>query len=235
MKKSVFYVFAILLAFSSCSKADEFNDSLFEEYFGDWGCQDVSDSETYHLLEALIDNMDENQGYLFLFPSSYNNYPSVTKFNEYMWDNKEAATFFERDDCVSVLISTYLNSLKMNRYKAVDDGWLLENQWLFLFDYVLTSEICMSKMNVKEKVQLMVLVLERVKYEFINLTDLTIMISIMLSSTYAPFVNDVKPMLREAAMGTVYWLQTDDGRSLTVNQFTDLITGYARQFINDKK
>lgn len=238
MKKSFLYIIAIFFALSSCSK----NDDIFEQYFEDWDMmipyQNVSKSKTYKLLDALIDNMDKNEVYIINFPSNSLNYPSVTKFNEYLWNNKETNAFFERGDCAFVLISTYLSSLKTNRYKAVDDGFVLGNKWLHLFDYVLTSEICMSNMNVAEKVRLMVLALERLKYGFTNvfndgsnmistnLLDYNIMISIMLSSNYTPFVNDIKPMLREAGMGAVYAVPFDNFY---------LIPECARQFINDNK
>ena len=247
MKKAFLYVLGILFTLSSCSKADGFNDSIFEEYGITIPYKKASDSETDHLLKALIDNLDENQIYLFYFFSSDTNYPSVTKFNEYMRNNKETVAFFEKDDCVPVLISACLNSLKTNRYKAVDGGWTLENQWFYFLYYILTNEICMSKMNITEKVQLMVLSLEKLKYGFskvsdndsnwtsTNYIDYTIMISIMLSSNYTPFVNNVKPLLRESMTGATYCLWSYDGTPIVGDHFIDLITKYAKQFINDNK
>ena len=66
-----------------------------------------------------------------------------------------------------------------------------------------------------------------------NTLDYTIMISIMLSSNYDPFISNVKPMLRESNTGANYGLSTSDGTSLIGEQFNNLITGYARHFIND--
>ena len=92
----------------------------------------------------------------------------------------------------------------------------------------------MSKFNVTEKVQLMVLALESIKYgDWSSPLNTSIMISIMLSSDYTPFINEVKPLLREGRHNAVYILD----RNLNLDQFQefDLISGYAKQFINDNK
>jgi len=234
---------------SSCS-TNELNDpESIKEFFEEWDItipyRDVSKSKTYKLLEALIDHIDKNQVYIIYYPSSDIFYPSVAKFNEHIWNNKEAAALFEGDDCASVLISTYQKYLKTNRYKAVGDGWSLENHWLNFFEYVLTSEMCMSKMNLDEKVQLMVLALEKSKYVSFkvlndgrnlicpNINDYNIMISIMLSINYAPFVSNVKPI--EASMGALFLSLLSDDTVLIGEQCNDLITGYAKQFITDNK
>jgi len=259
MKKSVLYVLILFLALNSCSMddlsddlTDDFNDSdIIKEYFKDWDItipyQDVSETKTFQLLDALIEHIDKNQIFILFFPSSDLFYPSVTKFNEHIWNNKEAAALFEREDCAFVLISTYQKYLKMKRFNVVDDGCVLENKWLNFFDYVLTSEMCMSKFNINEKVQLMVLALEKSKYGFLNVSqdghyvtitnfrDYSIMFSIMLSSNYDPFVSKVKPMLFEFSSGASYGLLTSDGTYLTGKKYNDFITGYAKQFINKYK
>ena len=228
---------------------------IFEEYFGDWDTtvfyQEIYNSETYNLLENLIDYIDKNQIRLIYYSNF--NYPSVTKFNEYVCDSEEAAAFFNRDDCVSVLISTFLYRLKMGRYKMADYNYLYwNNAWSSFFEYILKSEISMSKMNVTEKVQLMVLALEKYRYGFIcvhndslldGLVDgfyrinqkaaaENIMISIMLSNDYTPFVKDVKPILVESTQGAMYSVP-----STYMAQTRDyfLFPRYARQFINDNK
>ena len=242
MKRTALYVLAILLALSSCSSEDDFNDyEIFEEHFEEWGITvpyfDVSQSETYKYLEALIDYVDKNQIYTINFPTSNLNYPSVTKFNEFLRNSKEAADFFKRRDCVSVLLSAYLINLKTVR------GYGDNYNFKFFLEFVLSSDMCISKMNETEKVQLMVLALESDKIIMMGIDGIdveftvknwNIMISIMLSSNYTPFINDIKPMLREAAMGATYWLETNGG-SLMPNQINDMIIGYAKQFINDNK
>ena len=239
MKKSVLYVLAFLLALSSCSK----DPDVFEEYFEEWDItisyQDVSKSKTYKLLEKLLDHLSEN-----LFSprqpvhSSYIHTITSTELNNYLRNNKEAAVFFNREDCASVLISTYLPFLKAK-------GNLYD---LFYLELVLTSDMFMYKMNTTEKVQLMILAMERNKEEY--LLEFTIMISIMLSSNYPSFVEEVKPMLIEGTP-CIYFLKSNDYNVTFVDgdfitegyistpgrdvQATDLITGYARQFINDNK
>jgi len=272
MKKSVLYLLAILFALSSCSKKEAdveevenefeffeyyskifetyFEDyDYFEEYFGDWDTtifyQVVSESETYKLLEALIDHIDVNRGYI-IADGINAVYHTVTHFNEYLWNNKEAMELFEKEDCVYVLTSTYLNSLKtvtpiingnlldsmLLNNVFLEEIWLYR-KWLDYLHYVLTSEIFMSKMNITEKIQLMVLVLERAKYTlFKRSTEYNIMISIMLSSNYTPFVNDIKPVLYEGISGAVYIFEPD---LLKWDQAYSVIAGYAIQFINDNK
>ena len=236
MKKSVLYLLAILFVFSSCSE-DEFNDTeIFFEYFEEWGItvpyQDVSNSKTYSLLKNLIDYLDENQTKTITFPSSSLNHPSVTHFNNFLRNSEEAANFFKRRDCVFVLISTYLINLK------TECGYVDNYNFKFAFlELVLSSDMCMSKMNVAEKVQLMALALERIKYEKCGLNPFNIVISIMLSSNYIPFlnaVNDINPILLECLRTGTHSVMIDD--SGTVTQYTDdLIKKYAKQFINDNK
>ena len=258
MKNSFLFIFAILLGLCSCSmdsltddSSEDINDpDAIKEYFKDWDItipyQDVSESKTFQLLDALIEYIDKNQVSILFYPSSDIFYPSVTKFNEYIWKSKEAAALSEREDCALVLLSTYQKFLMTNRFKLVDDYWPVDNLWLRFFDYFLTSELCMSKLNLAEKVQLMVMALEKSKYGVLkiyesgsmtntSILDYNIMNSIMLSSDYAPYINKAKPMLFEFASGSIYGLAKSDGTYLTGKEYNDFIAGYAKQFINDYK
>ena len=245
MKKPVLYVFAILLAISSCSQK---NEEIFGEYFEEWNItipyKDVSQSETYHLLEAVIDYVDKNQAILIAFPSSNMNHQSVTHFNEYFNNSEEAIALFKRKDCGFVLISTYLDFLMSKKYQTIDSEWW-GNKFFTFLELVLSSEMCMSAINVAEKVHLMVLSFESLKYEPYRLRHFNIMISIMLSSNYPPFVKDLKPLLRETTMGAYYHLVTSpdclkpglftSGCPMDLDQTAVLLTGYARQFIKNNK
>jgi len=246
MKKSVLYVFAILLALSSCSKEDGDHDIL-EEILKEWGItipyQDVSKSKTHKLLENLLDNLSENL--LPIQPHYSSSMPTLylTEFNSYLQNNKEADVFFERKDCVSVLLSEYLTNLKTAYNWGNMDYKEFKNQRTFsFFEMLLSSDMFMYKMNLTEKVQLMVLALERAKYtDFCSPHPFTIMISIMLSSNYLSFINGIKPMLVESSP-CFYNLRMDDSWALPGGcmfdshaQATDLIIGYAKRFINDNK
>ena len=230
----------MLLILSSCATNDSdiFEDTsdILADIYEEWGImipyQDVSKSKTYNLLEALIDHIDKNQVLLITFPSSSLTYPSVTKFNEHLLNSEEAVAFFKREDCVFVLISTYLSNLKTER--GYGDNYYSK---FYFLELVLSSEMFMSEMNLSEKVQLMALALERIKYEESYPEPFTIMISIMLSSNYTSFVNDVKPMLLELGMGVGYGLVTNDGCLVPGYdlQANDLLTEYAKKFINDNK
>ena len=95
-------------------------------------------------------------------------------------------------------------------------------------------------MNVTQKIQMMVMALKAYKqyerdFTFIAHRPFNIMITIMLSSNYPPFVKDVKPMLVERTGG--YFLKSDDyyGQPGHHVEASDLIIKYAEQFINDHK
>ena len=242
MKKSVLYVFAILLAFTCCSKHEIDDYDIIGNIYQEWGVtipyQDISKSETYHLLENLINYIDKNQVHLITFPSSDLNYPYLTMFNKYLGESKEAITFFKREDCVSILISTYLISIKTKKFLKMDSEFW-GNKFFTFLEYVLKSEICMSVLNVKEKVHLMILALERIKFNNPYSSTFGIMISIMLSSNYTPFINDVNdsyPMFIECLRTGAcfdYAMNADHEKS---DHFTEnLVIGNAKQFINDNK
>ena len=238
MKRSVYFVLIIQLMLNACSddSSEVFDDAFLEKWELTVYDKDVSQSETYHLLDSLIDHMDKNSMWIFSFPTSNLNNKSVTVFNNYLWNNEEAVTFFESEDCVSVLISTYLTSLKTKTYLTRDDGSWQGDMWFHYLELVLLSDIFMSKMNVTEKIQLMNLALGRIKeYDYNRQRPCSIMISIMLSSNYSPFVNDA--IIGESVTGAVYFLRTknNDGRVMTEKQTADLLTRYAQQFINDNK
>ena len=244
MKKSVLYILVIIFVFSSCSSNDEIivssNESIdysgsdiLSNIFSEWGItihyQDVYKSQTYRLLQNLIDYLDKNQISTITFPSNDMNYPSVTMFNEFINCSKEATALFQSDDCVSVLISTYLNDIMTEREKPAD------NLRFSFLELILSSDMCMSKMNTQDNYQLMALALERVKCEFPKPYVVNITVSIMLSNAFAPFIDDVKPMLRESNMGVVYVLESYNGQAMSFEQVHDLIIGYARQFLNNNK
>ena len=253
MKKSVLYLFATIFAFGSCSmnnNDESFDDSeIFEEYFEEWGItipyRDVSKSETYHLLENLIDDIQDNLFFSLPMYSSYTRIYSPTEFNDSLRSNKAAAALFEREDCVFVFISTYLTSIKANKYLTVDfpnctgceTVGPINSLFHFRFEWVLSSEIFLSKMNKTETVQLIALVLERIKYEKRSPYPFSILISIMLLNNYTPFVEDVKPTIMELNLCR-YGLKSTEGY-ITMpgvdDQASDLIVGYAKQFINDNK
>lgn len=240
MKSSVLYVIAMFLALSSCSK-NELNSEIYEEYFEEWDItipyQDVSKTKTYKMLENLIDHLNEYVLPIQPVTSSY--YPTITptEFNNYLLNNKEATTLINMEDCVFVLVSTYLASLKKGNIWNNKDHNISIRKFCF-FEMFLSSDMFMSKMNVTDKVQFMVLALERYKYEVdpYTLYCFTMMISIMQSNDYTPFVNEVKPMITEGFQ-CIYRLRMNE-QNLTPgydDHATDLITGYAKQFINDNK
>jgi len=252
MKKIVFYVLTLVLTLSSCSfESDEDN-------------QDISKPKTYYLLTNLINYIDKNL--MSVVPDLRSSLHPIfpTEFNKILRSNKEATTLFEREDCVEFLISTYETAINTNKYLMVDVPncigcyGFVEDMWYFYLEWVLSSEMFMYKMNINEKVELMELALERINYEKRSPYPFNILISIMLSSNYNKFVQDVKPMLIELS-SYYYGLKSNDYYVKTVvtfvdgqegtnlitegyisvpgldEQASDLIQKYAQQFINDNK
>ena len=60
-----------------------------------------------------------------------------------------------------------------------------------------------------------------------GIDDINIMFSIMIASNYIPFIDDIKPILREVGTGAIYTLYPPDNYNL--------IAIYARQFLNDNQ
>jgi len=253
-QKSALYVLAILLALSSCSNDAE----IFEECFEEWGItipyQDVSKSKTYKSMVALLDHLDKTLDHRHNLPShsSYANFHTFTQFNSHLNNDEKAATFIEREDCISVLRSAYIAAIKDTKYN-------LELCPLF-FEWLLASDVFIAKLDVTEKNQIMVLALEgvKVKYRGNYFMHFSIMTSIMLSSNYTPFVEDVynpNPWIRDAAFRVLlgnhsmvekedgYYLVPSDPQPTDTNtdlfleyaKQADLIIKYAKQFINENQ
>ena len=243
LKKLNLLLLAGILAMYSCSMNDDINkednttidyaiSQSFKEYFNDWEYQDVSKTETYNLMQTLINDLLE--GFLRIdtfYDTTNSSMPtiSLTGFNNYLWDSKEAVAFFDREDCFFVIASTIMTTLKTQR-----------NDQIKAIELLIASDMFLSKTNLTEKKQLIVLALERVKNDkYLNVNPFTIMISIMLSSNYISFVEDVKPMLSEVTPLVCYSLKMKDGFKIPgyrVEDFeaTDLILKYTMQFLNNK-
>lgn len=270
MKKSVLYILILLFLLYSCTpksvpdapepdppneeceEIDIFKEyfgdcfevyfkDYYDEYFGDWDFQDVFKSETYYLLVALIEYIDKNQVRLVAYPPPDFTYSCITIFNERLQDSEEAISFFKREDCGFVLLSTYLDFLMTEKYLNIDSKFWGNTFFTFLKP-VLFSNMCMEALNEKEKVQLMVLVLESIQRGipvFHRRWAFTVVISIMKSSNYSPFANDVKPLFVEAASGLTYCFNIEtrcSRRAMCAGddpEASDWITCYARKFIND--
>ena len=191
---------------------------------------------------------------VFLVASSNLFEPRVSMFNNELRSNKVAVEFFKRGNFYPVLVSKYLSVIKKNIEwggRAADSPYYI--QWL------LASDMCMSAMNKKEKIQLMVIALERTKYalDMENQEPCLIMISIMKSFKYAPFMKDIEPRLIETIMGyamlkpgvepmfyeyagyTMYYHrpgEVEDGYlNVLSSHSVDMIIKYAKQFLNEQK
>ena len=259
MKKNVLYVLTILFAFGSCvSKIDDF-ETVEESFNSDiflakWGviyqnvCPSVTDAfiqpnrwnpslwitisdKTIRSMSTcgLLETMIENPLKLSLSPGSNLFSPGITNFNNELRTNKAAVAFFKRRDFYPILASKYLSVINH------EDMSIAHVQ----FEGILSSDLCMSALNKRQMIQLMVMALERTKYALDTDTPrhFMIMISIMKTWKYHPFVKDIEPRLFETAGG--YTLLEPDGSmpylyvtNLSIHH-RELIIKYAKQFLNE--
>ena len=147
-----------------------------------------------------------------------------------------AVEFFNRGDFFPVLVGKYLSVIKVVDYFNKDRITILNSP-----DYLekmLASGMCLSAMSQKEKIQLMVMALERTRYalEIEQQTPCNIMISIMKSCKYGPFMKDIEPRLVETSPG--YTMRDPDGEiasNALMSRHRDIIIKYAKQFLNKQK
>ena len=180
------------------------------------------------LLETLLQHPINRIFGAFDFTCSDMWAPGVSIFNSKLRENKAAVELFGRKDFFPVIVSRYLTFGKEKK------DWYEDNYMsLSYFGWFLASDLCMDAIKEKEKVMLMALVLNS-KISFCG--TLNIVISIMNSCNYAPFVRDIMPKLHESMFGYTMCSPYDDiiRVGLTKSE-QDLIMKYAKQFLNDNK
>ena len=189
----------------------------------------IRSTSTCGLLVTLL----ERPLFVMMVPGSDLFEPRITKFNNELQLNKVALEFFDRGDFYSVLVGKYLSVIKLSGTAAssiVDGPSYIE--WIF------ASDMCMSAMSEKEKIQLMAVALERTKYavDFEINQACMIMISIMKSCKYAPFMKDIEPRLVEVMSG--YAMRETDSKvpiNALLSHDRDVIIKYAKQFLCEQK
>ena len=258
MKQSINFVSSIILALAlnACSSdMDNSEDFGFDKILATY--QNVCPSETDAVMYS--ENVDANGTFVipdetirsmstcgllvtylnnpvFLPETISNMYaPSVTIFNHRLREKKVAVELFTRGDFFPVLASKYLSIIKVTEY---DGHSLVSSNGQFNLQWLLASDMCMSAMSEKEKIQLMAMALERTKYAIgiENMYPCLIMIAIMKSCKYAPFMEDIEPRLGEVLCG--YAMREPDGtiplHALNSHE-RDIIIKYAKQFLNEQK
>ena len=260
---------------------DEYFGFGFDELLKEWGftyqniCPSVTDAIEYpeFWIEPNVDNLpspsDETVhsmstcGLLvtlleyplgvFMVPSSDLFQPRVSMFNNELQSNKVAVEFFNRGDFYPVLVSKYLSVIKARGYY---EGAVLKNPInVHDIQWYLASDMCISALSEKEEIQLMAMALERTKYAFDNenIEPCLIMISIMKSYKYDPFMKDIEPRLIETMAGYtmcepgfeprfVEWMGythvVPDGTintNILTSDHINIIIKYAKQFLNEQK
>jgi hypothetical protein len=154
--------------------------------------------------------------------------PGVTRFNEKLREREAVTELFKRSDCFSALEAKYQSIIQEKKKEY--------SMLIAYFEMLLASDLCMSALHKSEKVRLLELALEKVAYETEHAREAChIMIAVMQSCNYAPFMEEVQPRLRETING--YTLSAPDDTILIlglVTQGYDLIISYAKQFLNEQ-
>ena len=221
MKNLFFLLFGyiILTALISCS-ANMDNSDPFDDFLKEWNltlnndCSEETNAaiyppstkeieetdETIHsmstcgLLRTLLDYPPNTTG-PWNYLSSNLFLSGVTNFNKNFNANKVAIELFNRKDFFSVLTSKYLSNMEESvRYGIGRFSYL---------EMALASDLCMKKLNEFEKRQLMAITLKRstlIEADYLNETC-HIMIAIMKSDNYTPFIEDIGSRLNESTRG----------------------------------
>ena len=267
MKKSINFILsiALVIAIHACSTNmdDSFDDFLKEwELSYQNVCSSVTDAvkvpepwnvdvaRTFVIPDETIRAMS-TCGLLdtyLMFPSTpdpnggnfYN--PAITEFNANLRENKVAIELFERSDCFPVLAAKYLKCIKEikppdSKYGPYDRIWKVVD----FLEWLLLSDMCMTVLDEKKKNQLMAMALVFKEKSIANgqfwLESYNLMISIMISCNYKPFVTEVGPRIREGA-GGYYLIDSDNGKfqsnALSASH-VELILKHAKQFLNEQK
>ena len=160
---------------------------------------------------------------------------SVTYFNNYLRSNKMAVEFFNRHDFYAVLISKYISVIKVEG--TYIDTTMIGKVYIPHLEMLLASDMSMSVLSDKEKIQLMAMALERTKYVVWtdNLTTCHIMIAIMKSYKYTPFMEDIEPWLVESNFGYTLSMPGEIPYNGFLSHHRDIIIEYANQFLNEQK
>lgn len=169
---------------------------------------------TCGLLETLLEHPTNRLLGPWCTHCNDNNLPGVTNFNISLSENLAAVELFEREDFFPVLASYYLGLIK--------DKKELDNQIRY-FEMLLASNLCMQMLSESEKNLLMAMALEKKGSDKDFLTSTPyIMIAIMRTCNYAPFMKDVYPNLVEKTSGYG-----------NLNDYE--IIKYAKQFLNGRE
>lgn len=148
----------------------------------------------------------------------------VSRFNNAIANDKVMIELFDRDDCVPVLLSKYQWIIRQNGEKT---------GIIQCFEMLLASDLFMSKLSAKERIQLMEMALKMLEKNSEQVTELRhIMVAIMKAFNYTPFLTEVEK----------YHVSFIDGHRTGFSEWVsgydvcgyDVVEKYAKQFINKK-
>jgi len=257
MKKAIYYLLMIQLMLSACLK----NEESFDSFMADWEslqiyqnvCPSVTDAVEYPepwipeiwntfeisgetinamstcgLLETWLNHPAYNNSWSpYCTHCSDMSRPAFLSFNMGVSRNEVSSEFFKRRDCVPVLAFKYLTFIKA---KSKPSGRQR------CFEFLLASDMSMSVSNEMEKIQFMAMALEKMKYEKKEVNGAChIMVAIMLSCNYAPFVEEIGPKIEDSNFGYTFRnLEAGIYYSGFQDYHAKIIIEYAKQFLNEK-
>ena len=241
MKNLIYNILIIMLALTACSKDLNITNKgvcgdayIFPEK---WSGEDLDNFDslpsiffqsmsTCGLLETLFEHpKNKLLGPWCMFCNDLDT-PGVSMFNAELRANKAAVELFERSDCFSVLEDRYRTCI-YNRDPSLDPAFLA------YFGMLLASDLCMEALNENEKYTLMAITMDNNYYCMYIFAP--ILISIMKSCNYAPFVEDVVPMLHECIFGYTMVQPGDEIMYLGLSsQAIEIILKYSKDFLNEQ-
>ena len=258
MKKLIHFVIIIQLLLTACSKDDTTRISL-EEFLKEVEnvCISATDAVSAPPGTAIPGDATGVKGFFNLIPdetirsmstcglletllkyyrigpwhhaSSSLYFPAVTWFNDNLRANKVAMELFNRNDVFSVLVSKYPKVIK----DSEETNYTLPLQY---FEILLASDMCMAALNKEERILLMGLVLKKMEAKYLN-TTCHVMIAVMKSCNYTPFMKTIGAKLQETANG--YTFDSPDKNGLHHIGLGDyragIIVNYAKRFLKDTK
>ena len=214
------------VCYSCFFDAQEKNDDPF--YLSD---EIVIKMSTSELVNAILERpLGKYHLMPWCFICSNLNFPGVAEFNKELKESNIANELFKRNDCFSVLTSKY-----QNYTEETEEFNSFEFEFLAM---LLASDMCMAVINENEKNQLMEIALENKEYkdEPVN-GSLQIMVAVMQSCGYTPFVEEIVPVLVETVFGYTFNNPDNDliYTGLGGEYHSEIIVKYATTFLIDNK
>jgi hypothetical protein len=222
-------IIPLTLLFADCSSDEGLGGN------SDFSDETIQSSKTAELLDAILTRpYDHTKLTPWCIYCENTNIQGVTMFNNGLLEDKMITELFKKEDCFSIFEAKYQIFLKKIDWET-NEGLTLSGQIAY-FEMLLASDMCMSVINEREKVRLMEMAVKKLNYEKKRINEAChIMISVMQSCSYTPFIEEIVPILYETINGYTF---DDPDSNILVSGLGDyqskIIANYAQQFLNEK-